>query len=260
MLADELAAVVDQLGGAFFFGSLVIPGTCEGNFHCGGRADGTRAEEEGSVTGDNLSVSKCADITDLGFVFLELAGFDHFVELHACGNACQVASLVDGSKRVVVVGKSFSVGLCAGGMAELHIREFLGSLDHEVLMAEGIRKDNAAAGVDKVSRRVIALLAFRNIGADQVVLFGNTELGAGFLCRIDEVEVISGVFIMQSDETDLDAAEGIAGAFTFRTSISCSCRFRRGGTGSRAAASCEDSDSQNQCENNTQCLFHFFLP
>ena len=129
-------------------------------------------------------------------------------------------------------------------------------------MAEGIRKDNAAAGVDKVSRRVIALLAFRNIGADQVVLFGNTELCAGFLCRIDEVEVISGVFIMQSDETDLDAAEGIAGAFNFRTSISCSCscRFRRGGTGRGAAASCEDSDSQNQCENNTQCLFHFFLP
>ena len=51
----------------------------------------------------------------------------------------------------MVVVKALGVRLGAGGVAELHIGEFLGSLDHVVLMTEGVGEDDVAAGVSQLS-------------------------------------------------------------------------------------------------------------
>ena len=82
MLADQLAAVLDQLLSAFLFGGLIVPGTGEGYFHGSGGAYGACAEEEGGVAGDNFSIGESAYIADLGFFGLELTGLDHGVQLH----------------------------------------------------------------------------------------------------------------------------------------------------------------------------------
>ena len=63
------------------------------------------------------------------------AGLDHLVELHAGGDAGEVAALVDGSEGVVVVVKTLGVSLGAGGVAELDLGELAGGLDHEVFVA-----------------------------------------------------------------------------------------------------------------------------
>ena len=202
VLADKLAAVLDQLLSAFLLSSLVVPAAGEGDFHRDGRADGACAQEEGGVAGDNFRVGERADIAHLGLVCGELTVLDHLVELHTGGDASQITALIDGGESVVVVGKALGVRLGAGGVAELHVGEFLGGLDHVVLVTKGVGKDDVAAGVSQLSGLVVALLAFGNVG-DQRVL--NAQRLAGFLGGVDEVQVVGGVFIMQSDEADLEA-------------------------------------------------------
>ena len=200
MLRDQLAAVGDELVGAFLLGGLVIPAAGEGDFHGGRGADRAGAQEEGGVAGDHFGVGERAHIADLGLFGGELAGGDHLIQLHAGHDTGQIAALVDGSKGVVVVGQVLGVGLGAGGMAELHIRELLGGLDHEILVAEGIGEDDGAAVVYQLSSLVVALLAFGNIGLHDG---GDTQLLAGSLGGVDEVQVVGGVFVVQEDEADL---------------------------------------------------------
>ena len=110
----------------------------------------------------------------------------------------------------MVVGQTLGVGLGAGGMAELHVGIFLGGLDHVVLMAEGVGKDDVAAGVRQVSGGLVALLTLGNIGLDDVV--GDAQGLAGLLGAVDEVEVVGGVLIVQADKAHLHAGGGVAGA------------------------------------------------
>ena len=203
MLADELAAVVDELLCAFLFSGLVVPAAGEGDFHRHGRADGAGAQEEGGVAGDNLGVGESADVADLGLFCGEFASFDHLVELHACNDTGEVAAFIDGSEGVVVVGKVLGVRLRAGGVAELDVREFLGSLDHVVLMAEGVGEDDVAAGVSQISSGVVAFLTFRNVRLDDVLYAKSLS---GFLRAVDEVQVVGGVFIMEHDEANLEVS------------------------------------------------------
>ena len=72
VLADELAAVLDELLRAFLLGGLVIPAAGEGDFHRGSGADGASTQEEGGVAGDNLGIGEGADVADLGLVCGEL--------------------------------------------------------------------------------------------------------------------------------------------------------------------------------------------
>ena len=94
--------------------------------------------------------------------------------------------------------------LRAGGMAEFHIRELLGSLDHIVLMTEAVGEDDVAAAVREVRSGLVAFLTFRNVGLQNVF---HAQRFAGFFCSVDEVEVIGGVFIVQENESCLDGLE-----------------------------------------------------
>ena len=88
-------------------------------------------------------------------------------------------------------------------MAELDIGVLFGGVDHVRLMTEAVGEDDVAAGVDHVHGGLVALLTLGNVGLQDVVILGQTQGSDGFLGAVDEVEVIGGVFIVQSDETDL---------------------------------------------------------
>ena len=109
----------------------------------------------------------------------------------------------------MVVAQALGVGAGAGGVAELHVGELLGSLDHIVLVTEGVGEDDVAAVIGQLSGLVIALLALGNVGDDLVL---HAQLLAGFLSGVDEVQVIGGVLIMEHDEADLKVGSGLGGS------------------------------------------------
>ena len=208
MLADELAAALDQLLSAFLLGGGIVPGTGEGDFHGGGGAHGPDAQEEGGVTGDNLGVGEGADVTDLGFLSGELAGLDHLVQLQAGHHARQVTALIDSREGVVVVGQVLGVGLGAGGVAELHVGELLGGLDHVVLMAEAVGEDGDAAGAGHIGSGLVAAVVLVDAGLQNHL---DAQLLAGSLGGVDEVQVVGGLLVMQADEAYLDLLCGLLG-------------------------------------------------
>ena len=100
----------------------------------------------------------------------------------------------------MVVGKTLGVCLGAGGVAELHVGEFLGGLNHIVLMTEGVCEDNVAAGISQVSSSLIAAVVFGNVLLHDEL---NAQLFASFLGSVQEVQVIGGVLVVQEDEANL---------------------------------------------------------
>ena len=239
VLADELAAVVDEGVGGFLLCRLVIPGAGEGDFHSCGGADGARAEEEGGVAGDDLRVGVCADVADLCLVCGELTRVDHFVELHTGGDTGEVAPLIDGGKGVVVVGKPLGVGARAGRVAELNLGKFLGGGEHIGLMTERVGKNDAAAGIGKLLGCLLALLRLGYIGLEDVLILAQTQLRARGFGGVHEVEVIGGVLVMQEDEADLEIGGGGVGR-----------------AGLTAGAQCKYHDErQKHCDE----LFHSFV-
>ena len=205
MLADQLAAALDQLLGAFLLQSLIVPAAGEGHIHGDGGADGLGTQIEGGVAGNHFGVGEGTHIAHLGLFSLDVAGLDHRVQLHTGSDTGQIAALIDGGESVVVVGQTLGVSAGTGAVAELHLGVLLGDLDHVRLMTEAVGKDDVAAGVHQISGDLGALLGLAHVGLDEVILIlDQTQVGAGFLGGIDEVLVIGGVFIMQGDEADLD--------------------------------------------------------
>ena len=203
VLADELAAAGDELVGSFLLEGLIVPGAGEGDVHGHARAHGFGAQIERGVAGDDFRIGEGTDIAHLGLIGGEFTGLDHFVELHTGSDAGEVAAFIDGGERIVVVAELLGVRLGAGGVAELHVLELLGGLDHEVLVAEAVGEDDVAAGVHKLGSGVVALLALGDIGLDDVLIIAQAGVLAGGLGGVDEVLVIRGVLIVQADEADL---------------------------------------------------------
>ena len=80
---------------------------------------------------------------------------------------------------------------CAGSVAELNVREFLGSLLHEGLMTEGICEYNLAALVlGKVNSGVVAFAVFADAGNDNNLLVLKTHTLLNRLKSLNEVVVI----------------------------------------------------------------------
>ena len=257
MLADKLAAVADELVCSFLFSGLIVPGTGEGHFHGSGGADGACAEEEGGVTGNDFRVGECADVADLGLVLGELTVGDHLVEFETGSDTGEVTAFIDGSESIVVVCKALGVSLGTGSVAELNLGEFLCSLDHEVLMAEGVSEDDIAAGICKLGSRVVALLAFGNVGAEDDLIIAQAEVRAGFLGTVHEVEVIGGVLIMQENKTDLQIGSG---SRVGSGCLGCSSVSRRGFgcsgcCGLAAGAQCKYHAQSHEQSND---LLHLF--
>ena len=79
MLADQYASVLDQFVSALFLSSLIIPGTGKGNVHCYARAYRTCAQEEGSISGDNLCIGICSYISHLCLILSDITICDHLI-------------------------------------------------------------------------------------------------------------------------------------------------------------------------------------
>ena len=205
MLGDQDAVAVDQLLCAFLLQSLIVPAAGEGHVHGDGGADILSAQIEGRVTGNHLSIGESADIAHLGLLSGDLTGLDHLVQLHTGSDTGQETTLIDGGESVVIVGDISGVSHSTGGVAELNIGNFLSSLQHVGLMAEGVGEDDVAAGIDQVHSGLIALLTLGDVGLDDVVSLSQTQVGNGLLGAVEEVQVIGGVLIVQADETNLDS-------------------------------------------------------
>ena len=156
----------------------------------------------------------------------------------------------------MVVCNALGVSLGTGSVAELNLREFLCGLDHEVLMTEGVGKDDIAAGVGELSSCVVALLAFGNVGAEDDLIIAQAEVRAGFLGAVHEVEVIGGVFIMQENKADLQigsgsrVGSGSSGSSFSRGGLGCS-----GCCGLTAGAQCKYHAQSHEQSND---LLHLF--
>ena len=134
-------------------------------------------------TGLNLCVGPSADVTDNSLLCGDFTAGDHLVELHTCSDTCKISALVDGSESVVVVGNTGSVSLGTGSMAELNIGEFLRSLQHVGLVAEGVSEDVGAAFVNQLGGSVVAGLGLGDVDLDLVL---NAQSGA-VLYRIADI-------------------------------------------------------------------------
>ena len=64
---------------------------------------------------------------------------DHLIELHARGDAGEVAALIDGGKGVVEVVEALGVRPGAGGVAELDVGELAGGKKKRHWMKNGQR-------------------------------------------------------------------------------------------------------------------------
>ena len=100
MLRNQNRALVDQILRRVGFHGRVSPGTDEFHLHGRGRANALRTEEKCRVAGDNFCEGISAYITDDRFVSLDLAVIDHFLQLHASGNACQIPAFINRRESV----------------------------------------------------------------------------------------------------------------------------------------------------------------
>ena len=147
----------------------------------------------------------------------------------------------------MVVGQTLGVSAGAGGVAELDLGMLLGSIDHEGLMAKAVSENDVAAFVDQIHSGVIALLTFGNVGLQDVVSVGQTQIGNSLLGAVDEVEVIGGVFIMQGDETNLHLSSSIIGFVSVVGGVI-------------AAAAGHQAQSHDQSEDQRKELLHSCFP
>ena len=255
MLADQNTAVLDQLVCSLFLCCLIIPGSCEGYIHGSSRAYGTRAQEEGCVTGDNLCIGKCSDVTNLSLLCGNIAIVNHLIQLHACGDTCQVTSVIDGSECVVEIVQILCMRLGSGCVAELYLRILLGCLDHVILMSEAVCEDEVAACVRQLACCLVALLTLRNIGLGHVL---DAQLLASLFCGVHEVQVICGILIVQEDKTYLDVCQG---SLSLCCGGLCVCLCIRRSLVRRSAAACQHADGHSQYSNETKySLFHNVPP
>lgn len=76
-------------------------------------------------------------------------------------------------------------------------------------MAERVCKDDVAAVVCKFLCLSVAGFVFGNTGDDDNLFVGEVELFLDFLHRVDEVFVVSGVFIVQTNHTDFEVCRDL---------------------------------------------------
>ena len=139
MLGDDGAATVDEGVGSGLLGVLVIPGVGVTDFHGDIGNDGLDTKVVGGEARDDFGVWEGTDVADL----LGGGGIsgDHFLELHTSSDTSEVAAFIDGSEGIVEVGLVGSVGLGAGGMAELNFWSFLGGSEKVGFVTKGIGED-----------------------------------------------------------------------------------------------------------------------
>ena len=241
MLADDDAAVADQLLCRGLLGGDVKPGAGIENVHRNIGADGLDAEEERGVAGDDLCISIGTDVADLDLAVLhvlvgELALFLELVDLQTGNDAGNIAGFIDLRECVVEIRQ---VGLLRGVAGHGDVGILLSRSLCIVLMAIGVREDERAALVDAVLNCGLAGFVFGNrILPDDVVRFGQAEVLAGFFNAVDVRKGIAFVFVADEHDADFDV---------LLVAIS------RG----IAAAAGKQTGDHRKCQDHCQDLFHF---
>ena len=259
MLGNQVAAGSDErLCGILLFG-LVIPGAGEHNLHDNILADRLCTEVEGGITGNYFRVGVCTDITHGRNLTLELAFFFELVELHACGNACQVSALINACKSIVEVVLVLCVSGRTGCMAELNIREFFCNRKQEGLMSEGICENHVAALVNQVACSLCALLGFGNVSLEDDLIIRHAKCLLCFLNAVDEVQVVGGVFVVQKDDAELylrNVCGNLVGFCAVFGAVICAGCFAIACSGRAlfisVRAGCE-ADANRKCHHNHKC-------
>lgn len=131
MLTNDDAALRNKRFGSSAFLIDIKPGIGVHDFHGHIRHDGTDAEEESGVAGNDLSVVVSADITDLHIaVGIEGIGLllggegsvaEHFSQLHAGHDAGHIAGLIHLGECVLEIVKAGKRGEVASHGDEGHI-------------------------------------------------------------------------------------------------------------------------------------------
>ena len=106
-------------------------------------------------------------------------------------------------------------------------------------MTKAVRENDAASAVRHIGCDFVALLAFRNVDFQNVV---NAQLLTSSLRRVDEVQVIGGVLIVQADEPGLELG--------FRIGF--------GSCGGRGTGDCRQN--HQRAKSDSQKLLHVFPP
>ena len=101
-----------------------------------------------------------------------------------------------------------SVSHGAGRVAEVHVGQFLGSLQHEGLMTEAVGENDLAAFIGQVQSGFIAVIGFGNVALDDHLVIRQSQSSGGILHAVDEVQVVGGIFVVQQDDTQLDVFLG----------------------------------------------------
>ena len=208
MLRNNNASLLDKRVGGVSFQSFVIPAVGEFDNHIDGDVgifeSAAYAQQPGSITRLNFGVRISAHISyGDNSVFCDgVVGIIHFFEFETGCNTRKISAFVNISKRVVEIGK-FGVVLSgrAGCVAEFHIGIFGSGFSQKRFVSERIGKHEFASVVGKVHGSGFACFLFGNVDLD------NSLNSLCFTCSfesIDEVFVVSGVAVVQSDKPDFE--------------------------------------------------------
>ena len=201
MLTDDDAAACHECVCGFALFNEIEPLFGVLNVHMSLGNDGTDAEEECGVAGNNFCIGVCADVADVGignFAFVH-----ERLELHARNDAGNIACFVDAVKIVEnVVKLGMLCSLLTGCVAENNVGILFCGADEVILMTEGVRDDELAALFREVDCCFIALFVLGDVVfVDDLII---AEV-ASFFCGLNALNVCVGVaFVFVADENCTD--------------------------------------------------------
>ena len=106
VLADQNTSIRNQRICTFFFKVEACPAVCIFYFHSYGRAYTLCAKVERSISGNNLCVRECTNITHLAAIFCDRSIFDHLIQFKASYYTGHITSFINVCEVVVHIGKS----------------------------------------------------------------------------------------------------------------------------------------------------------
>ena len=214
--------------------------------------DGLDAQEECGVTGNHLSIGISADVTDVGIG--DSAGIHQLLELHAGDNAGDVTGLIGVGEHILQVAQTGNGSGIAGAGHEGDVGIFLGNRLHVGLMAIGVGEDDGAALFCQIHNGIGTELVLRDVVSENDLGINvNAQLFAGSGQAVDVSHVITGVGVMDTDQTDLHS-----GLFSHFGALVSGCLFLFSGIA--AAAAGDQAQRHDQSQNECKELLHAKFP
>ena len=202
MLTDDDAAAGHKGLSGLVLLIEIEPGGGVHNVHMSLGNDGLDAEEERGVAGNDLRIGVSADVADVGIG--NGAGVHELLELHTGDDAGDVTGLIGVGEDVDDVAELTYVGGIAGSRNEDDVGELLSGLHHIGLMTVAVGEDDVAAGVDELSRSIIAGSVFGNDVLPGHLILIDAKLRHGGLEALDMSIGITLVLIADEYDADLE--------------------------------------------------------